>query len=233
MVPEDLLTAEPALTLNDVSVLEAPSDDQAPSSERTSIKDSDQSRENGHVNPGHVHLETNEKEVDNMSETLTRSKQHLWLSTEPENYVPNHPIPRVSDHRNRDIILRSPGNITLDVNIRVGGKAPKSILNMTFSAGKCGRLIGLQALIAAKGSQDARLLDAALRNDTSLLRLVTDLCKVTFRLEEDGHVANLTIAPTKIDTSCVFPETEYGTWYYRNILRGNQEVYMVEVNIEL
>ncbi|EXJ70102.1 uncharacterized protein A1O5_07175 [Cladophialophora psammophila CBS 110553] len=167
-----------------------------------------------------------------MSEILTRSKRHLWLSAEPENYVPN-PIARVSEHWNSDIILRSPRNITLNVNIRVGGKAPNSTLNMTFSAGKCGRLIGLRGLIAAKGSRDASLLDAAVRNHTSLLRLVSDLCKVTFRLEEDGHVANLTIAPTKIDTSCVFPETQYGTWYYRNILRGNQEMYMVEVNIEL
>ncbi|KIX94126.1 uncharacterized protein Z520_10152 [Fonsecaea multimorphosa CBS 102226] len=162
-------------------------------------------------------------------------------------------------HYDNEVIIRSPMNITLDVIVRVvsGGKAAPesssaSFFNMTLPASKCSLLSDLRLHIAVTGSRDARLLEEATATKPAppcsdddddddddgpgislrLLRLVRDLSKVTFRLEEDGHVAKLNITPTRIDSSCVFPETEYEAWYYRNVLRGNQRVYTVEVKIE-
>ncbi|KIW29407.1 uncharacterized protein PV07_05223 [Cladophialophora immunda] len=179
-----------------------------------------------------------------MGETLTQYKHHLWLSAEPEqDVVPattttTGPLPRVSEHYDSEVIIRSPTNITLDVTVRVGGKAPGPAFTVTLSACKCSLLSDLRAHIVVRGSRDARLQETTTLppcgdgGDSSLLRRIRDLRRVTFRLEEDGHVARLNITPTRIDASCVFPETEYEAWYYRNILRGNQRVYAVEVNIE-
>ncbi|OAP65722.1 hypothetical protein AYL99_01694 [Fonsecaea erecta] len=256
MVPDDRLTAEQALTREEFAALTVTSSPSqaASSGEGTSIKSSAESSDDGRpfrAQPSRNLEITKDKEVGNMSETVTQHQnRHLWLSAEPEYDVPfttttttasRVPIPSSvsAHHRHYDseVIIRSPTNITLDVTVRVSGKAPTPALNITLPAGKCSLLSDLRAHIAATGSGDASTLCS--NNDKDgwplgkrLLHLIRDLRKVTFRLEEDGHIAKLNITRTRIDASCVFPETEYEAWYYRNVLRGKQRVYTVEVNIE-
>jgi hypothetical protein len=130
-------------------------------------------------------------------------------------------------------VTRDTADISLKVIVQVNGKVPKSTLDFILCAARCGTLDELRTNITAAGSEEQKLQDATLWKDDNLLRLIKDLNRVTFRLEEDGHVARMNITPTKVDRSCAFPETEYEAWFYRNIVRGNQEYYRVDVKIEV
>jgi hypothetical protein len=66
-------------------------------------------------------------------------------------------------------------------------------------------------------------------------RRIPDLSKVNIKLEEDGYIADLTITPTKLNASSVFPDLQYRAWYYRNIIkgRGDKAEYAVDVKMTM
>ncbi|KAK5191852.1 hypothetical protein LTR99_008418 [Exophiala xenobiotica] len=66
-------------------------------------------------------------------------------------------------------------------------------------------------------------------------RRIPDLSKVNIKLEEDGYIADLTITPTKLNSSSVFPDLQYRAWYHRNIIkgRGDKAEYAVDVKMTM
>jgi hypothetical protein len=126
--------------------------------------------------------------------------------------------------------LRDSASITLAMTIQITNK---SSIEKTFthrsSATKFSTLYALRDGIVKTCSKA----DPKLCKDLELVRLVRDLAKVTYKLEEDGFAASLSLAPTRIDRACAFPESDYEAWFYRNVLRGNKAVYMVEVKIDI
>ncbi|KAK7902561.1 hypothetical protein LTR67_002207 [Exophiala xenobiotica] len=66
-------------------------------------------------------------------------------------------------------------------------------------------------------------------------RRIPDLSNVNIKLEEDGYIADLTITPTKLNASSVFPDLQYRAWYYRNIIkgRGDKAEYAVDVKMTM
>ena len=135
---------------------------------------------------------------------------------------------------NKEVIIKSPADITLAIHIQVfSGKTPSATSIITLPASKCTLLSDLRAEVVKACSERKDLKEATVEYTDDLLCHIQDLNKVTFRLEEDGHVATMNITRTKIDSTCAFPEHDYEAWYYRNILRGKQDVYKAEVKIEV
>lgn len=233
MDAQDRLTAEEALSSHDVTVFKAIPDSQASSSTTTGIKDTGQlaepSNSNRNAESTSDKLEQDVKHTDNMTETLTYPTSHLSLAAANKEYSVE-----LSQRLRNEIFIRSPANITLSVNIRVvHGKALISSSVVDLPANKCSLLSDLRAQVVIATSNGAKLQNGPLWEDSDLKCQVCNLQKVAFRLEEDGHIATMTIAPTQICALTVFPHLNYETWYYRNVLRGNQNVYKVEVTIQI
>ncbi|EXJ60719.1 hypothetical protein A1O7_04872 [Cladophialophora yegresii CBS 114405] len=114
---------------------------------------------------------------------------------------------------------RHPSNISLAIMINVTrGKSPITITT-TIAASKCGVWTEFRAAVVEVSSEAMGV--------NSL-----NLANVTFKLEEDGHAACMTIAPTKIDAETAFPSRTYEAWYHR-IMRGKQSSYVVDVKMDV
>lgn len=236
-------------TQGDVTLLQAVSGSQAYLSSNGHIKSSDAEDNIEDLNHRIQRLEklltAKTQKLNKMSQTLTQCVQLLRLSADDEHIDIDfdQQFTKISSIDSLDsleesinvyqneIIVRSPSNIKLDVQVLIGGKVPKCSFTYQFTAAKCSLLSDLRAQLVSAGSERTELQQATLWSDGHLLRLMKDLNHVTFRLQEDGHVARMNITPTKVDRSCAFPETEYEAWFYRNILRGNLKEYRVEVKI--
>lgn len=229
----DRLTAEEALSSHDVTAIKAISDSQASSSTTTGINDTNEpaKSKNAYCNAEltSVELDQEAKQTDNMTETLTYHTSHLSLAAANDDYHVE-----VSQHIRNEIFIRSPANITLSVNIKVvHEKTLTSTLVVDLPANKCSLLSDLRAQVVVATLNGAKLQKRQLWKDSDLKREICNLQQVKFALEEDGYVATMSIAPTKICNLTVFPHLIYEAWYYRNVLRGNQRVYGVEVTIQI
>jgi hypothetical protein len=156
---------------------------------------------------------------DNMSQTKTLAKEHLRLLAADEDLpVPSkHKIPD-SSNGSHAVNQESRRDISLNLKIQVFQvEAPLADLTETITADKCRRFsqlrVGIVGVIWPKhGIQDYR--------------------RMTFRLEEDGHAAPMTITPTKIDAETPLPDKIYEGWYHR-VQRGKQGSYKVDVRIDV
>ncbi|KIW68398.1 hypothetical protein PV04_04349 [Phialophora macrospora] len=118
-------------------------------------------------------------------------------------------------------IARRPSDISLAVTIKViRGESPVATtvptITTTTPASKHGVWSELRATVVAASYEAAG---------------VDNFANLTFKLEEDGHAACMTIAPTRIDAQTAFPSKTYEAWYHR-ILRGKQSSYVVDVTID-
>ncbi|EXJ91755.1 hypothetical protein A1O3_00305 [Capronia epimyces CBS 606.96] len=171
-------------------------------------------------------------EVDKLNQALLDHKeelQELQLSMDIERA--RALAPDLFDPISPEASPRSTFDITLQVTIQVGGNVPKSTHSFEMPAVNSTTLNELRANIVSVGSENRALQRMTLWEDASLERLIKDLNRVTFKLEEDGHAASMNITPTRVDRRCAFPETEYGAWYYRNVRRGKKTMYEVNVYI--
>ncbi|KAG9770179.1 hypothetical protein KCU88_g6683, partial [Aureobasidium melanogenum] len=154
---------------------------------------------------------------------------------------------------NTPVLLRDPQTVTLAITIQVRAKSHQTItpqastessssssftFTFTTSASNCTSLMSLRDLLVAKNSQSRsflslHLLNAAENNCLNLDQLVQDLDRVTFKLEEDGHVATMNMTPARVDRSRAFPAVEYEAWFWRNVRRGHKASYGVQVNVLL
>lgn len=228
-----------ALIPTDVAGLQIFSGNQTPSAlTPVHITNTHESDTAGELKDKIKHLEellvVKKTELDDMSSTLIQYKQRLALSTDDDKRTGSDLGQHISQRTNFytcKVIVRSPGSILLDVSVHIQGNESKSAFNFALSASRCSKLSDLRSQLVSAGSEDSKLQAATGCKDSNLLDRMKDLDRVIFRLEEDGHVARMNITPSRVDRSCAFPDIEYEAWYYRNILRGNLEVYKVEVRI--
>ncbi|EXJ93502.1 hypothetical protein A1O1_01894 [Capronia coronata CBS 617.96] len=129
------------------------------------------------------------------------------------------------------VMMRYPAAITLHVSIQVEGKVPRSTHSFDLSAATSPTLPELRNAIVSAGSVNRTLQRMTLWQDDHLERFVKDLDHVTFRLQEDGHMAAMNVTPTNITRQCAFPDMEYKAWFYRNVQRGKMTRYDVQVSI--
>jgi hypothetical protein len=128
---------------------------------------------------------------------------------------------RAKDEKTNVVTLaRRPSDINLAIMIKlIRGKAPFATtipITTTTPASKCSVWSELRTAVVAASYEAAG---------------VNTFANLTFKLEEDGHAACMTIAPTKIDSQTAFPSKTYEAWYHR-ILRGKQSMYIVDVKID-
>lgn len=126
--------------------------------------------------------------------------------------------------------IRDSANITLAITIRVNNKSShEGIFTHHKPAAQANTLYTLRDAIVATCSEA----EPELCEEIDFVRMVHDLSRVTYKLEEDGYAASMSLEPTRIDRASAFPESEYEAWFYRNVLRGNKAVYMVDVKIDI
>ncbi|KAL2418042.1 hypothetical protein ABEF95_000925 [Exophiala dermatitidis] len=149
------------------------------------------------------------------------------------------------------VVLRDPQTVTLAITIQVHAKSNQTMTpqastesssstsSFTFTtlASTCTSLMSLRDLLVAKNSPSRsflslRLLNAE-NNSLNFNQLVQGLSQVTFKLEEDGHVATMNMTPARVDRSRAFPAAEYEAWFWRNVRRGHKASYGVQVNVLL
>ncbi len=218
MGPEDQTTAGKG---GDVTVSKH---NQASSSTKTNINHHGESLVSKHL----VNTAQNERTITTVEEyratmvkttTMELGRLMLAAAIEPKPADLNVTRKRAAKTPINSVLCdRRPCDIILSITIKVfRSKAPTPAFNITVPANKCGRWSDLRGEVMAASWENAH---------------VTSLCKVTFRLEEDGKAASMTIAPTKIDAQTAFPGKMYEGWYYR-ILRGKQTMYTVDVKIDV
>ncbi len=190
-------------------------------------------------------LRIKQAELDHTSDTLMAYKKLLHESESAEAHSETKALSTASpvdltestetppQNQDQTESSRDKAEVNLEVFVQVDGRVPKSNLEFTLRAADCGTLDAFRTNMISAGSKERKLQEATLWKDDNLLRLVRDLYRVTYRLEEDGHVARMNITPTKVDRYCAFPETEYEAWFYRNIVRGNRKSYRVDVKIQV
>jgi hypothetical protein len=150
-----------------------------------------------------------------MSRTTTLTTEHLRLLAGPEIL----PLIDQESSSSADFAIdgRRPSDIRLALNIKaVHDKKYMPTIVTAVLATNCGTWNELRAQVVAASWTHAA---------------IDKFNNMTFRLEEDGKAATMTIAPTRIDAQTAFPARTYEAWYHR-ILRGKQLVYKVDVSIE-
>jgi hypothetical protein len=236
METEDRITTQPARGRCDVTEsnsLQAPCPDKINISE---VEESLVSNAGNNQGDPKVGEEKDEDEDDAMSETITQV-EHLQLrfaakalqledsfamaiasATATALLGPS----RAKDEKTNIVTLaRRPSDINLAIIIKlIKGKSPFATtvtITTTTPASKCSVWSELRTAVVAASYEAAG---------------INTFANLTFKLEEDGHAACMTIAPTKIDSQTAFPSKTYEAWYHR-ILRGKQSIYIVDVKIDV
>lgn len=180
-------------------------------------------------------LTIKQAELDDLTRGLMEHREICYLSDKDESRVSSagQQSSEPTDLSPARSLVRPAAEVILKVAIRISGKVRRSTMDFDLCAADCCALNYLRASIIAAGAEGGRLQKATLWMEDDIQLMMRDLNRVTFKLEEDGHVAKMSITRTKVDRSCAFPETEYKAWFYRNVARGKLDAYTVEVDIEV
>ncbi|KAL6243551.1 hypothetical protein RBB50_009544 [Rhinocladiella similis] len=84
----------------------------------------------------------------------------------------------------------------------------------------------------AKSTVSAQI-KSAFYPSRSATRFFPDLSRATIKLEEDGHMAEFTMSPTRLDETTPFPDLQYHAWYERNVVRGRGDKVEYVVSVKM